>query len=116
MSLGVGVLKYLPENLQEFLPTYLVSLEGERWLVEEKNLTKSHQQKAAYMSVKGKIHRLQSQWPHGLFKQGVISICHSVLEHVWFSSLRIKSHKIFLKDSYIATESIFVICLSLLEV
>lgn len=69
MSLGVGVLKYLPENLQEFLPTYLVSLEGERrWLVEEKNLTKSHQQKAAYVSVKGKTHGLQSQWPRGLFQ------------------------------------------------
>lgn len=35
VSEGVGGIKYLPESIQEFLPTYLVSLEGERrWLIE----------------------------------------------------------------------------------
>lgn len=44
---GCGCSKYLPENLQEFLPTYLVSLEGKRrWLMKERKKKKpSHTQK-----------------------------------------------------------------------
>ena len=61
---GCGCSQYLPENLQEFLPTYLVSLEGKRrWLMEEKNSQKATNKRLSTYLLKVKIYQLQSQYP-----------------------------------------------------
>lgn len=55
MSVGVDALSTFQKTSRNFLPTHLVSLEGERrWLMEEEKITKSHQQKATYALLKVK--------------------------------------------------------------